>query len=119
MNVQLPAKWASKHYKGHNEHIPGTTAYLRSRTFQSYFNMIVRCMYSSCRDFHCYGGRGITVHPEWVLSFDAFIRDVGHRPRGMTLDRIDPEGNYEPGNIQWATPKEQTANRRINRRKTR
>lgn len=112
MNTELPSKWASRHYPGHNDHIPGTTSYLRSRTFQSYFNMIVRCMYPSCRDFHSYGGRGVTVHTEWILSFDAFIRDVGHRPKGKTLDRIDVNGNYEPGNVRWATNKVQSKNKR-------
>ena len=110
--IQLPEKWASRHYPGHNDYIPGTTSYLRSRTFQSYFNMIIRCMYPSCRDFHSYGGRGISVSPEWVMSFDTFLKDVGHRPKGKTLDRIDVNGNYEPGNIRWASYKEQVRNRR-------
>lgn len=112
MSTELPKKWASREYPGHNQHIPGTTAYLRSRTFQSYFNMIVRCYYPSSRDYPNYGERGVTVHPEWVQSFDAFILELGHRPKGRTLDRINPEGNYEPGNVRWSTDKQQARNRR-------
>jgi len=112
----LPKGWASKHQPGHNEHIPGTTSYLRSRTFQSYFNMITRCLYRSTKDYPNYGGRGVEIHTEWLQSFDAFLRDVGHRPKGKTLDRIDPEGNYEPGNVRWSSGKIQARNKR-NRRK--
>lgn len=58
------------------------------------------------------GGRGITVHPEWVDSFEAWFEHVGPRPDGMSLDRIDNESGYVPGNVRWATRAEQQANRR-------
>lgn len=108
----LPKGWASRSYAGHNQHIPGTTNYLRSRTFQSWFNMIVRCHYPSNKDWADYGGRGITVHSKWLLSFDSFIQDMGHRPKGMTLDRINPNRGYTPGNCRWSDAKTQARNKR-------
>lgn len=104
--------WASEYIQGHNVHIPGTTAYLRSRTFQSYFNMVVRTHYKSHRDYHNYGGRGITVCQRWLGSYDQFIRDMGHRPRGMTLDRINVNRGYTPGNCRWSDSITQAQNRR-------
>lgn len=109
---KLPKGWASRRYPGHNDHIPGTTAYLRSRTFQSYFNMIVRCYYDSNKDWEDYGGRGVTVLERWRLSFENFLQDMGHRPKGMTLDRINPNRGYTPGNCRWATLSDQARNKR-------
>lgn len=63
-----------------------------------------------------YGARGISVSPRWsncVDGFENFTRDMGKRPNGHTLDRIDPNGNYEPGNCRWATGIEQYLNKRI------
>ncbi len=107
----LPVKWASTHVPGHNEYIPGTTSYLRSRTFQSWFNMLRRCHYKSCVEWSHYGGRGITVNPKW-LDFQVFLTDMGHRPKGMTLDRIDPDGNYIASNCRWADASTQASNQR-------
>lgn len=111
----LPAKWASTRHPGHNDHIPGTTNYLRSRTFQTYFAMIIRCYYPSNKDYQNYGARGILVHAGWLQDFQQFLQDVGHRPPGKTLDRIDPNGNYEPGNVRWSDATTQARNKRKKR----
>jgi hypothetical protein len=75
-----------------------------------------RCLNPARKDFPRYGGRGIKVCPEWA-SFSQFIADVGERPSlKHQLDRFpNSEGNYEPGNVRWATPSEQARNRKSNR----
>ncbi len=67
-----------------------------------------------CKEWLLYGGRGITVCDGWRDSFENFLTDMGSRPSvGHSLDRIDVNGNYEPGNCRWATDKEQRANQRM------
>lgn len=75
-----------------------------------------RCTNPRHKSFGNYGGRGITVCQRWLDSFDAFLEDVGYRPaKGFSLDRIDNEKGYEPGNCRWATAREQMNNVRYNR----
>lgn len=79
--------------------------------------MIERCTNPNHRDYAIYGGRGINVTPRW-RSYSNFLADMGPRPSGMSLDRIEVNGNYEPGNCRWATPTEQAANQRKRKPKT-
>lgn len=74
--------------------------------------MIARCEDSKRENFRYYGGLGVTVCERWRKSFSAFLEDMGERPAGKTIDRIDTYGIYEPGNCRWATAKEQRANQR-------
>ncbi|KKM23233.1 hypothetical protein LCGC14_1617290 [marine sediment metagenome] len=85
-----------------------------STTYCSWSNMKTRCFNSNKDSYKHYGGRGITVCNHW-LKFDNFLEDMGERPDGMTLDRIDNDGNYKPSNCQWATQKQQCRNKRGNR----
>lgn len=74
--------------------------------------MIKRCHNPKAKKFPDYGGRGISVCDRWRRSFADFAADVGDRPEGSSLDRKDNNGNYEPGNVRWATATEQSNNKR-------
>jgi hypothetical protein len=74
--------------------------------------MKARCTNPKSPKFRYYGGRGITVCDRWSTSFEAFLADMGDRPPGKSIDRINNDGNYEPGNCRWATQSEQVRNRR-------
>jgi hypothetical protein len=95
---------------GHSKNRKGKPA---SRTYNSWFAMKKRCLDPNYSEFYYYGGRGVSVYPEW-LNFENFLSDMGERPPKRTLDRINPFGNYEPGNCRWATGHEQRINRRSN-----
>jgi hypothetical protein len=87
----------------------------KTSTYKSWNAMIQRCHNPNSTSYAQYGGRGISVCIQWAGAdgYLQFARDVGERPNGTTLDRIDSNGNYEPGNVRWATPKTQQNNRRI------
>lgn len=69
-----------------------------------------RCHDAKDASYERYGAKGISVCQEWRDSFEAFAADMGPRPDGMTLERMDSKGNYEPGNVRWATYTEQARN---------
>lgn len=82
----------------------------KSPEFNTWARMLARCSNPNAQDFRYYGGRGISVADRWK-DFASFFADVGPRPSpGHSIDRIDTNGNYEPGNVRWATKETQAGN---------
>jgi hypothetical protein len=85
-----------------------------SKEYKAWKGMRQRCLNPNHTKFHRYGGRGIPICDAWKDSFLQFLADVGLAPEGvLTIDRIENEKGYEPGNVKWSTRKEQSNNREV------
>lgn len=83
-----------------------------TREYMAWHNAKVRCHWPKHHSYPNYGGRGIKVCDEWRNSFDRFYADMGPCPHDYQIERIDPDGNYEPGNCKWVPPSVQALNKR-------
>jgi hypothetical protein len=81
-------------------------------TYNSWCSMKSRCYNENNNKYKDYGGRGVIVCDRWITSFENFLKDMGEKPIGTTLDCKDNDGNYEPSNCKWSTSVEQANNRR-------
>lgn len=93
--------------------IHGQSRKHKGKAYGSWEAMKQRCLNTNAANYKNYGAVGIKVCKSWKVSFKKFLKDLGNRPSGKhTLDRINPYGNYEPGNCRWATAKVQSNNTR-------
>jgi hypothetical protein len=97
----------------------GQKRYKATPEYSSWKSMRDRCLSGKHKAYERYAGRGITICDEWVNDFERFAADMGPRPVGCTLERLDNSKGYEPGNCAWRTRKEQQNNTRSNRYLTR
>lgn len=99
--------WDKSRYK-HGAH--------RDKVYKIWTQIKQRCLNPADATYHNYGARGITIAEEWQSDYAAFAEYMGERPSDKhTVERIDNDGNYEPGNVRWATRSEQGRNKRTNR----
>ena len=107
------AKKKSSEHKTHG--MSGYCGKDQPKIYYTWRAMKQRCLNQQDKSYHDYGGRGITVCERWKNSFEAFMEDIGLPPTPLhSIERVNVNGNYEPGNVIWATPKEQGNNKRNN-----
>ena len=105
LKIQKPLKKDRAEKRGR----PKTHGLSGSLTYQNFKAAKNRCTNPNFKQFKDYGGRGIEFR---FSDVEELVEDIGLRPKGKSLDRIDPNGHYEPGNVRWATPQQQAKNRR-------
>lgn len=106
LKIELQSKSVTTHGQSHSNKTPEYGAWLSMRG---------RCLKPQHKSYHDYGGRGITVCERWMNSFENFFADMGKRPDGYSIERINNDGNYEPGNCKWIPRPHQSKNQRSNK----
>jgi len=101
-----------KNYSNIRDRYPRIPLATKHPLHPTWKGMIDRCYYKKSPSYYNYGGRGIRVCARWFYSFKSFLDDMGDRPEGYSLDRIDNDGNYTPDNCKWSSKLEQANNRR-------